>query len=104
MDCSDGGTAELSASEVMSGERVTLKITPKDESYTPIVTYNGETLAETEKNIYVFDYIIDFYINQIKTIRGRRINRQPRFTLIQQTIFFYFTKYAPSTGITAPFR
>ena len=55
LDCSEGGTAELSASEVMSGERVTLKITPKDESYTPIVTYNGEALVETEKNTYVFE-------------------------------------------------
>ena len=55
VDYSEGGTAELSASEVMSGEQVTLKITPKDESYTPIVTYNGEALVETEKNIYVFE-------------------------------------------------
>ena len=55
LDCSEGGTAELSASEVMSGEQVTLKITPKDESYTPVVTYNGEALVETEKNVYVFE-------------------------------------------------
>ena len=39
----------------MSGEQVTLKITPKDESYTPVVTYNGEALVETEKNVYVFE-------------------------------------------------
>ena len=55
LDCSEEGTAELSASEVMSGEQVTLKITPKDESYTPVVTYNGEALVETEKNVYVFE-------------------------------------------------
>ncbi len=52
VDCAEGGAASLSASEVLAGEKVTVTVTPDDESYLPIVTFNGRALTATGENTY----------------------------------------------------
>ena len=52
LDCEAGGSATLGVTEAMKGEKVTVPVTPADESYLPIVTFNGRALAATGENTY----------------------------------------------------
>ena len=52
LDCEAGGTAALGAAEALKGEKVTVTVTPADESYLPIVTFNGRALTATGENTY----------------------------------------------------
>ena len=52
LDCEAGGSATLGVTEAMKGEKVTVTVTPTDESYLPIVTFNGRALTATGENTY----------------------------------------------------
>ena len=52
LDCEAGGSATLGVTEALKGEKVTVTVTPADESYLPIVTFNGRALTATGENTY----------------------------------------------------
>ena len=52
VDCAEGGSATLGVTEALKGEKVTVTVTPADESYLPIVTFNGRALTATGENTY----------------------------------------------------